>query len=535
MASSYVRTNVTLAGRSKRSETDVVSANGKYTRGENEQCNMKLSMLVESRCLPISRLPLLRIWGWLASGMGMSGMACVTCHKPVWRANSLVMACGNNDLEKIGTQTRFTGKCMEWTPHTGQPLVEPPTTHCARTGLGLGWLGQTGLSTSLELPYVSSRNATERLKSRKHHKNRANGPYEYEFEWSAYLDGTLYNTKFSSVLELRRIYHRGREFLEAIQYVKLSDKQIGNIRLPFYEDTNFEDHENPELTVISNAAIPQIAKILAAWDQQHSAMQSLSIFTGSKHINRVQKSSEWMVALGLALTPGLEAVLAPANIRLLQYKSLAHLHHEERLARVTGIGSALLHFLVVQHELKEPLNLNGDLVNDLWDNSVITCGGDGKAALQAMPYSVWSRTRSSTHWRPPLYRRLRNSQFASTEAIAVTVSKHKAEEQLEGLKEPKRSKLEEPKKVKAQQKTKNPGEGINRVAPGNNRRILPWRKPLVTAKITREWGGQGVFYSPREPLCRKYQKAHLSGVSERKPIKAQAQARQARTAKFKLR
>ncbi|KAJ7754779.1 hypothetical protein B0H16DRAFT_1886485 [Mycena metata] len=331
----------------------------------------------------------------------------------------------------------------------------------------------------------------------KHHKNRANGPYEYEFEWLACLDGTLYNTEFSSVPELRRIYHRGRESLEAIQYVKLSDQQIGNIRLPFYEDTNFEDHENPELTVIFNAAIPQIAKILAAWDQQHCAMQSLSRFTGSKHINQVQKSSEWMVALGLALTPELEAVLAPANIRLLQHKSLAHLHHEERLARVTGIGSALLHFLVVQHELKEPLNLNGDLVNDLWDNSVVTCGGDGKAALQAMygavndgvlPGANHSQKMSrffdrhtvfDSHWRPPLYRRLRNSQFASTEAILVTVStgsKRKAEEQLEGSKGPKRSKLEEPKKVKAQQKTKNSGAGTNMAAPGNNRRILPSRK-----------------------------------------------------------
>ncbi|KAJ7694297.1 hypothetical protein B0H16DRAFT_1485742 [Mycena metata] len=281
----------------------------------------------------------------------------------------------------------------------------------------------------------------------KHHENRANGPYEYEFEWSACLDDTLYNTEFSGVPDLRRIYHRGREFLKAIQYVKLSDKQ------------------------------------------------SLSRFTGSKCINWVQKSSEWMVALGLALTPELEAVLAPANIRLMQHKSLAHLHHEERLARVTRIGSALLHFLVVQHELKEPLNLNGNLVNDLWDNSVVTCGGDGKAALQAMYGAVndgvlpganhsqqmsWFFDRHTvfdSHWRPPLYRRLRNSQFASTEAILVTVStvsKRKAEEQLEGSKGPKRSKLEEPKKVKAQQKTKN-----SEAQTGCRRgimRILPSRK-----------------------------------------------------------
>ncbi|KAJ7740792.1 hypothetical protein B0H16DRAFT_1728796 [Mycena metata] len=331
----------------------------------------------------------------------------------------------------------------------------------------------------------------------KRHKSRANGPHEYEFEWSACLDGTLYNTEFSSVPELRRIYHRDREFLEAIQYVKLGDKQIGNIRLPFYKDTNFEDHENPVLTFIFNAAIPQIAKILATWDEQQSAIQSLSTFAGSKHINRVQKSSEWMVALGLELTPELEAVLAPANIRLLHHENLAHLHYEERLARVTGIGSALLHFLVVQQELKEPLNPNGDLVNDLWDKSVIACSDDGKAALHAMYGAVNDgvlpganesqrmlrffdrHTIFDTHWRPPLYRRVRKSQFASNEAILVTVStvsKRKAEEQLESLKGPKRSKLEGRKTAKAEQKTKKSGAGAIIAAPGNNRRILPSRK-----------------------------------------------------------
>ncbi|KAJ7708405.1 hypothetical protein B0H16DRAFT_1481366 [Mycena metata] len=153
-------------------------------------------------------------------------------------------------------------------------------------------------------------------------------------------------------------------------------------------------------------------------------------------------------------------------------------------------------FNVQQHELKEPLNLNGDLVNDLWDNSVITCGSDGKAALQAMYAAVndgvlpganesqkMSRffdrhTIFDSHWRPPLYRRVRNSQFASTEAVVTvsTVSKRKAEEQLDSLKGPKRSKLEDPKKAKVQQKTKKSGAGAIMAVPGNNRRILPSRK-----------------------------------------------------------
>ncbi|KAJ7731547.1 hypothetical protein B0H16DRAFT_1469112 [Mycena metata] len=90
-----------------------------------------------------------------------------------------------------------------------------------------------------------------------------------------------------------------------------------------------------------------------------------------------------------------------------------------------------------------------------------------------------------SHWRPLLYRRVRNFQFASTEAILVTVStvsKRKAEEQLESSKGPKRAKLKEPKKAKAQQETKNSSAGAIMAAPGNNRRMLPSRKLLTGNK-----------------------------------------------------
>ncbi|KAJ7672711.1 hypothetical protein B0H14DRAFT_2657150 [Mycena olivaceomarginata] len=49
-----------------------------------------------------------------------------------------------------------------------------------------------------------------------------------------------------------------------------------------------------------------------------------------------------------------------------------------------GVGSALLQFLVVQHELGEPLNLNGDRIEDLKDESVVACLPDGEEALNAM-------------------------------------------------------------------------------------------------------------------------------------------------------
>ncbi|KAJ7718077.1 hypothetical protein B0H16DRAFT_1475768 [Mycena metata] len=148
-------------------------------------------------------------------------------------------------------------------------------------------------------------------------------------------------------------------------------------------------------------------------------------------------------------------------------------------ARVDARNHLLHHnFLVAQHEPKEPR-------------------GGGKAALQAMYGAVNDGALSGanhsqkmsqffdrhtvfdSHWRPLLYRRVRNFQFASTEAILVTVStvsKRKAKEQLESSKGPKRAKLKEPKKAKAQQETKNSSAGAIMAAPGNNRRMLPSRK-----------------------------------------------------------
>ncbi|KAJ7631566.1 hypothetical protein DFH06DRAFT_1140371 [Mycena polygramma] len=44
--------------------------------------------------------------------------------------------------------------------------------------------------------------------------------------------------------------------------------------------------------------------------------------------------------------------------------------------------------LAIQHELGEPLNLNGDLISDLWEESVVPDRMDGTAALTAMFGSI---------------------------------------------------------------------------------------------------------------------------------------------------
>ncbi|KAJ7608527.1 hypothetical protein DFH06DRAFT_1148902 [Mycena polygramma] len=65
-------------------------------------------------------------------------------------------------------------------------------------------------------------------------------------------------------------------------------------------------------------------------------------------------------------------------------EQLENLAEDECNRRVMGVGSALFQLLAIQHELGEPLNLNGDLISDLWEDSVVPDRMDGTAALTAM-------------------------------------------------------------------------------------------------------------------------------------------------------
>ncbi|KAJ7657931.1 hypothetical protein B0H17DRAFT_1213393 [Mycena rosella] len=172
------------------------------------------------------------------------------------------------------------------------------------------------------------------------------------------------------------------------------------------------------------------------------------------------------------------AVLQPVLEVLLVHAHLADLPESDRNERVMGVGSALLQLLAVQDQLKEPLNLNGDLLNDLLDGRVVHCPSDGDRGLDAMFASIplprraeHSRVRDrallkfkrahttfDADHRPPTFRHDDESRFPPTEAILVRKNqeedgvadeeiakvgrrtKRKADEQVEGEKVGKRAK-----------------------------------------------------------------------------------------------
>lgn len=260
----------------------------------------------------------------------------------------------------------------------------------------------------------------------------------------------------------------------------------------------FEHHNNPALTVIFDTAFPQVAKILAAWDEKHPVIDSFTAYTSRlKVANRRKMAGEWMQVLGLVPTPELEVILSAPLLSLMQHENLCDITEDECSRRVLGVGSVLFQLLAVQHELREPLNLNGDLVHDVLDESVVRYRSDGDAALVAMFAAVSNPNRvpgASTSqkisnlnrdhtifdktFRPPTFRRDRPSHFMPTEAIPATALseaipttvpgklKRNVAQPAEGTKGKKRAKTEMKEKKSVVQKKASP------TPPTANRRVL---------------------------------------------------------------
>ncbi|KAF8143789.1 hypothetical protein K438DRAFT_1783428 [Mycena galopus ATCC 62051] len=216
----------------------------------------------------------------------------------------------------------------------------------------------------------------------KHHKKVAPN-HEYEFQCT---NGTVYQSK-DSVLPssiVQRFTHE-RGLWEDIEYVNLTVKMLGKIRLPFYMHPDHPRHKNHELADIFSAEILQIAEILTAFDSNHHMVANfLNYFRSRKEVEWHKNAGDWMAVLGLSPTPELEVVLDAAMAALLRHENFLSILEEECERRVLGVGSALLQILAIRHEIREPLDLKGDILTDFFADRVAPCPTDGPKTLEAM-------------------------------------------------------------------------------------------------------------------------------------------------------
>ncbi|KAF8142672.1 hypothetical protein K438DRAFT_1784474 [Mycena galopus ATCC 62051] len=293
----------------------------------------------------------------------------------------------------------------------------------------------------------------------KYHKTSSSAQ-QYEFRWFECTDSVIYDSKDSILSsDVLRRFFRGREFCEEIEDVALTAEQMGKVRLPFYLRPDHSKHKNPELAKTFKAAITTVAEILANFDICHPVVANFKkTFKGKKPLQRRRGLADWMGTFNLVPTPELEEVLSPPLAALLHHETLSQLSEEDRNERVFGVGSALLQILAVQKEIGEPLNLNGDMLDDLLEDRIVRCPNDSDRALEVM----FSATQlpdvksgemlqrllkfKNAHaiydpqFRPPIFSREAPSMVPSTAPIHV-VLKRKKEGKVENEKAAKRRKV----------------------------------------------------------------------------------------------
>ncbi|KAJ7832326.1 hypothetical protein B0H14DRAFT_2592128 [Mycena olivaceomarginata] len=156
-------------------------------------------------------------------------------------------------------------------------------------------------------------------------------------------------------------------------------------------NTCYPDHpdpQNPLLKEIFGAAIQQVAKILMDFDLSHPVVANFAEhFKSVKAAERRRCAPDWMRTISLTPTPELEAVISPPLTSLPGHSLLSHIPLSERQERVLSVGSVLLQLLAVRNELREPLNLNGDILDDLNTDRAVSYLTDGPRALSMLKFN----------------------------------------------------------------------------------------------------------------------------------------------------
>ncbi|KAK7013291.1 hypothetical protein R3P38DRAFT_3581024, partial [Favolaschia claudopus] len=295
------------------------------------------------------------------------------------------------------------------------------------------------------------------------HADRAGLANEFELRWVECVDGAPQSALFLSRLfceEVIVVLENGQ--IRSSQNDSKRLLKLPKVRVHRMFDHEFNNHENPDLSHLFNAALPSVAKILAEFNVNHPLVRHYAAFANRKPTKsevtgtgkRISKTDSltahfWMCSIGLFPTAEMSAILAPILERLLRRDELKEVLSLERSRRVFSVGAALLQMLAVQNELGEQLNLNGDFLDDLRRGRVVSCGREGQEVIQFMMSAVLGSMpgatstvekhakleRRLTVWvdgqRPPSYRRLANSTYDPTDPILIA-AKRTAEEEAEG-------------------------------------------------------------------------------------------------------
>ncbi|CAK5269038.1 unnamed protein product [Mycena citricolor] len=301
------------------------------------------------------------------------------------------------------------------------------------------------------------------------HVERRGQSDEYEFSWSEFLDGVLFNAPdrptqldnfflpHATFVRYSNMIHKGRK--------KVPDSKIGTYRVPFYLNPKAEIHVNSNLAQVFSAAIPVVGNVLRLWDQRHVVIKAWIRYSREQRKKKKRLGPDsWASKLGLIFTEELDQTLGYALSRLMIHTTLADIPFHERNERVQSVGCVLFHLLFVQRELGEPFDAGGASFDDLRSESILACPPKHVDAVETAMFQIW-RVRWNTvdelgearrkfranhctydaHHTWPVYHRV--SGAAPLDAVVAVIPEHLRSEEEQEPAPPERPKPKPRKKV----------------------------------------------------------------------------------------
>ncbi|KAK6988914.1 hypothetical protein R3P38DRAFT_3438883 [Favolaschia claudopus] len=276
---------------------------------------------------------------------------------------------------------------------------------------------------------------------KKHRPDAQNPSLEFEFRFLHCIKWVLHEGELAPPYP---VVKRDRGFVDAVLRVKLASKQLGKIRIPaFYARNPPHDHV---LVEIFDAALPALVKLLTAFPRDHPVIDSYNEFFVDRpedHRDSQDRIAQWLPAGPSVPSAELIALLVQPTEKLWEARPAA-VSNDEWNRRILGVGTTLLQLLAIQHELEEPLNLNGDMFLDLVEEDVTTAHDEVAEAHHAMVLALnlkvlrhrkyWDQAEFSRHlehfeehhtafdrtYRPATYHRI-HPRRTRHPAIAVQI------------------------------------------------------------------------------------------------------------------
>ncbi|KAJ7616049.1 hypothetical protein FB45DRAFT_1035209 [Roridomyces roridus] len=211
----------------------------------------------------------------------------------------------------------------------------------------------------------------------KHYPRAAGTEREFEFK---FLDCVQFPVQGpDEYVAPSKLTFTGRAVCEKV-FKSFKPHQIGAIHIPLhYSPTLQQDHP---LVNIFDAAFEPLSRLLTSFPDDHPVIQVYRDFFPDGAPGEYDEN-EWLGRLMLPEPLPQVTALMKGPLELLKERIPVPNKRERRLRALT-VGRAMLQILAIQHDLDEPLNLNGDIYEDIINQRIARHRMEEKDALRVM-------------------------------------------------------------------------------------------------------------------------------------------------------